>query len=239
MKKLLLALFVVLGLSAAAFTNEFNFDNSDTPLHDYIFIKNESDVKIGCTLQGENLSGESVKVANFIIYDNQEIVVGSTYSDKFDSLKSLTFIFDTEVSGIDAKVDHNDMHMVITAAAASDNHNSDSRKVEKVKGATEITYSHKIDNADYDKIKNKIKENLGSKFSIKKDDGGSKTLEGSMMLMVAGVGQGFNGLVQISENEVTLKCYKIRQGALKVEPKQYILERMSLIDNSILEAALE
>ena len=60
-----------------------------------------------------------------------------------------------------------------------------------------------------------------------------------MMLMVAGVGQGFNGLVQVTENEVTLKCYKIRQGALKVEPKQYILERMSLIDNSILEAIAE
>ena len=239
MKKLLLALFAVLGLSAFAFANEFNFDNSGTPLHDYIFIKNVSDVKIGCTLQGQKLSGETVNVANFIIYDNQEIVVGSTYSDKFDSLKALTFIFDTEVSGIDAKVEHNDMHMVISAAADSDKHNSDSRKVEKIKGSTEITYIHKIDNADYDKIKNKIKENLGSKFSIKKDDAGSKILEGSMMLMVAGVGQGFNGLVQISENEVTLKCYKIRQGALKVEPKQYILERMSLIDNSILEAALE
>ena len=48
-----------------------------------------------------------------------------------------------------------------------------------------------------------------------------------------------NGLVQVTDNEVTLKCYKIRQGALKVEPKQYILERMSLIDNSILEATAE
>ena len=239
MKKCILALLIVFGLSSFVFSNEFNFDNSNTPLHDYIFIKNETDVKIGCCLIGENLSGETVTVSNFIIYENQEIVVGSTHSDKFDLLKSLTFSFDTEVSNIDVKTDHNDMHMIIGDASASDKHNSDSRKIEKVKGATEITYSHKIENADYIKIKNKIKENLGSKLSVKKDDENSKTFEGFMMLMVAGVGQGFNGLVQVTENEVTLKCYKIRQGALKVEPKQYILERMSLIDNSILEAIAE
>lgn len=239
MKKIALALLIVFGLSSFVFANEFNYDNSETPLHDYIFIKNETDVKIGCTLQGQKLSGETVNVSNFIIYDNQEIVVGSTYSDKFETLKSLTFIFDTEVSDIDLKVDHNDMHMVISNAVASDKHSSDSRKVEKVKGATEITYTHKIENADFVKIKNKIKENLGSKLSVKKDDETSKTFEGFMMLMVAGVGQGFNGLVQVTDNEVTLKCYKIRQGALKVEPKQYILERMSLIDNSILEATAE
>ena len=239
MKKGIWALLIVFGLSSFVFSNEFNFDNSDTPLHDYIFIKNETEVKIGCSLEGQKFSGETVIVSNFIVYENQEIVVGSTYSDKMDLLKSLTFTFDTEVSNIDVKIDHNDMHMIICSASASDKHNSDSRKVEKVKGATEITYSHKIENADYIKIKNKIKENLGSKLSVKKDDENSKTFEGFMMLMVAGVGQGFNGLVQVTENEVTLKCYKIRQGALKVEPKQYILERMSLIDNSILEAIAE
>lgn len=239
MKKCILALLTVLGLSSFVFSNEFTFDNSDTPLHDYIFIKNETDVKIGCSLTGENLSGERVDVANFVIYEKQEIVVGSIYSDKFDSLKSLTFNFDTEVTNIDVNTDHNDMHMIIGTAISTDKYASDTRKVEKVKGATEITYTHKIENADYVKIKNRIKENLGSKLSVKKDDENSKTFEGFMMLMVAGVGQGFNSLVQVTDTEVTLKCYKIRQGALKVEPKQYILERMSLIDNSILEVITE
>jgi len=44
MKKCILALLTVLGLSSFVFSKEFTFDNSDT--HDYIFIKNETDVKI-------------------------------------------------------------------------------------------------------------------------------------------------------------------------------------------------
>lgn len=239
MRKCVLAILIAFSLSGFAFANEYSFDNSSTPLHDYIFIKNETDVNIGCSIQGQKLTGEDVNVSNLIIYENQEIVVGSTYADKFDLLKSLSFIFDTDVSDIDVTFNHNDMHMVIGTAAPSDKHSTDIRKVEKVKGATEITYTHKIDNADYVKIRDKIKENLGTKYSVRKDDEATKTFEGFMMLMVAGVGQGFNGLVQVTDNEVTLKCYKIRQGALKVEPKQYILERMSLIDNSILEATAE
>lgn len=236
MKKNIFIFFFAV-FSGFIFANNFEFVNTNHPVHDNVCITNTTENAIVLQISGITEDGTKQKITDHYCYNNSTTWIWSEYVDKLDKFTKIIFHANVDFSVSDFHTDHNDLYLTIDSAEADINCKNDFYQFEKNKRDHCITYKHQItnENFNFETLINQIKTSCSNIINVLEYNKDSNSIKFTISKTFVGIPFNFVAVISINENEITLTVDKIRQSLMFIEPNNIHLVNISKIESIILE----